>query len=104
MGFKSIVTTITVLLTMVFFLAAAPYVMGKTASKQTQTILKEKININSANVKTLSLVKGIGEKKAKSIIDYRKKHGSFKNVNELINIKGIGEKSLKKFKKYLTVS
>lgn len=104
MGFKSIVTAITVLMTMMFFLTAAPYVMGKTVDKQTQTILTKKIDINTADVKTLTLVKGIGEKKARSIIDYRKKHGSFKKVDELINIKGIGEKNLKKFKKHLKVS
>jgi len=108
---KSITTTMAIILTSMILLAGVQNVMGKTKNqtkkidnKQVQAILAEKIDINSADVETLALVKGIGEKKAQSIIEYRKAHGSFKNVDELINIKGIGEKTLKKFKKYLKVS
>ncbi len=111
MGLKSITTTLAVFLTTMILLTGVPNVMGKTKNqtkkiddKQVQAILADKIDINSADVKTLALVKGIGEKKAQSIIDYRKIHGSFKNVDELINIKGIGDKTLKKFKKYLKAS
>ena len=111
MGLKSITTTLAVFLTTMILLTGVPNVMGKTKNQtkknddeQVQAILAEKIDINSAEVEMLALVKGIGEKKAQSIIDYRKRHGSFKNVDELINIKGIGEKTLKKFKKYLKAS
>ena len=110
MVIKAIVTTITIFLTALFFLTAAPYVSGKTKSlmekkveEQAQTPV-EKIDINTADVKTLILVKGIGEKKAKQIVDYRQKHGPFKSVDDLLKIKGIGEKSLKKLKNYLKVS
>lgn len=54
-----------------------------------------KVNINSANASLLAKhLKGVGDKKARAIIKYRKKHGRFKTVNELLNVKGIGEKIL----------
>lgn len=59
------------------------------------------VDINSASVKELTSLKGIGKKKAEAIVAYRKKH-CFKNVNELTKVKGIGEKILKKIKKEIT--
>ncbi|MEA1920607.1 MAG: helix-hairpin-helix domain-containing protein [Campylobacterota bacterium] len=61
------------------------------------------VNINKANKAELMSVKGIGDKKATAIIDYRKKHGKFKSINDLTNVKGLGEKSVKKFSKEITV-
>jgi competence protein ComEA len=59
------------------------------------TLLAGKVDINHANASTLAAnLKGIGDKKAKAIIMYRRKHGRFKNINELLNVKGIGEKTL----------
>jgi len=57
-----------------------------------------KVNINTASAQELQEVKGIGEKTAKAIVQYRKKHGSFSSVSDLENVKGIGEKKLKKMK------
>ena len=59
------------------------------------------VDINNASVNELTTLKGIGEKKAKAIVAYRKQH-CFKNVNELTNVKGIGEKMLNKIKKDIT--
>lgn len=63
----------------------------------------EKININTATVEQLQVVKGIGPKTAASITAYRDEHGAFQSVDDLEAVKGIGEKSLLKFKKGLTV-
>jgi competence protein ComEA len=60
------------------------------------------VDINSADVKELSSIKGIGEKRATAIVEYRKEH-CFKSVLELVNVKGIGEKTLEKIKKDITV-
>ncbi len=63
----------------------------------------EIININTANEKRLMDIPGIGEIKAKSIIDYREKNGGFKNIEELKNIDGIGEKTFEKLKDTITL-
>jgi competence protein ComEA len=55
------------------------------------------IDINKASVKELSSLKGIGEKKAKAIVSYRKKE-CFKSVKDLTKVKGIGPKFLEKNK------
>lgn len=61
------------------------------------------VNINKADKAELMSVKGIGEKKATAIIDYRKEHGKFKSINDLSKVKGLGEKSVKKFSKEISV-
>ncbi len=55
------------------------------------------VNVNSASANEIAtMLKGIGEKKAQDIVDYRTEHGPFKTVNDLTNVKGIGEATLKK--------
>ena len=56
------------------------------------------VDINSAGVKELSTLKGIGIKKAEAIVAYRKAH-CFKNVDEIVKVKGIGKKFLQKNRK-----
>lgn len=62
------------------------------------SIAGDKVNINTATAMELQKVKGIGEKTAKAIVQYRKKHGKFSRISDLVNVKGIGEKKLKKMK------
>ena len=53
------------------------------------------VNINTADVQTLTTeLKGVGEKKAQAIIDYRDEHGPFKSATDLTAVKGIGNKLL----------
>lgn len=59
------------------------------------------ISINTAGTVELQEIPGIGEKKAKAIVDYRKEHGPFKSVDELTNVKGIGEKMLEKMRPHI---
>ena len=61
------------------------------------------VNINSADEATLMAVKGIGQTRARAIIEYRQKNGPFKSIDDLTKIKGIKNKSLQKFKNQLTV-
>jgi len=61
------------------------------------------VNLNTATKDDLSGIKGIGPVKAQSIIDYRKKNGSFKSVDELDNVKGFGSKSVNKVRSELIV-
>ncbi len=65
--------------------------------------IAKKININTADSKTLAEIRGIGPKKAEAIIEYRKKNGKFKIVDDLTKVKGIGPKTLERIKKNLTI-
>lgn len=61
-----------------------------------------KVNINTAKVEELEKIPGIGEAKAKSIIDYRNKFGNFKSIDDIQNVEGIGSKLYESIKIYLT--
>ena len=62
-----------------------------------------KVNINSDNVFELTRLDGIGESKAKAIIEYRKENGDFVSIDELRNVKGIGDSLFEKIKNKLTL-
>ena len=62
------------------------------------------VNLNTASVKDLETLPGIGAKTAERIIEYRQKNGPFKKIEELMNVQGIGEKSFLKLKPQLTVA
>lgn len=68
-------------------------------SKETSSI----ININTANLDELMSLNGIGESKAKAIIEYRNTNGNFKTTDEIINVKGIGSSVYEKIKNNITV-
>ena len=58
-------------------------------------VLAGQVNINTADAETLSMeLKGIGEKKAQAIVDYRKQNGPFKNVDDLAQVKGISTRTI----------
>ncbi|HFU76961.1 MAG TPA: helix-hairpin-helix domain-containing protein [Epsilonproteobacteria bacterium] len=66
------------------------------------TFLLAVVDINTASIKELSTLKGLGASKAKAIVAYRKGH-CFKSVDELANVKGIGKKTVEKNRKDLKV-
>ncbi len=77
---------------------------SSSPKKKTKSANKKKtgkVNINSADAKTLTEFTGIGPVTAKKIVAYRKKNGKFKNAKDLMNVKGIGEKTLQKMKPQL---
>ena len=61
------------------------------------------ISINSADLKQLSSLPGIGIKTAEKIIEYRTNNGSFNSLEELMNVKGIGKSKFNKIKEYITL-
>lgn len=63
----------------------------------------EFININTATLRELQQLDGIGEGKAKAIIEYREKNGFFSNIEQITEVNGISEKMLNKFRDKITV-
>lgn len=60
-------------------------------------------DINQATQDQLEQVKGIGEVKARAILDYVRSHGPIMDMNQLLNINGIGEKTLESIKQKFSV-
>ena len=62
-----------------------------------------KININTATLEELMTLNGIGESKAKSIIEYRNVNGKFSKIEDIINVNGISETLFNKIKENITI-
>lgn len=61
------------------------------------------ININTATVKELQSLPGVGQVTAERIIAYRTEKGPFTAVDDLTKVKGIGKKSLEKIRELVSV-
>ena len=61
------------------------------------------VNINESSIEELTTISGIGESKAKAIIEYRTANGPFKSVEDIKNVSGIGDKLYDKIKAYITI-
>ena len=60
------------------------------------------ININTATIEELQTISGIGETKAKKIIEYRNTVGKFKSIEDIKNVEGIGDTLYETIKIYIT--
>jgi competence protein ComEA len=63
----------------------------------------QKIDINHAELWLLEALPGVGEVKARAIIDYRQSHGPFRSTDELLNVPGFGPSALDRLKDLITV-
>jgi comEA protein len=63
----------------------------------------KKINLNTATLKELDALPGIGKELGKRILDYRETNGNFSSIEELRKIKGIGQKTFEKLKDLITI-
>lgn len=80
------------------FVALVSFVGGFADAEQ-----KAKVNINTATIKELMSLKGIGKKKAESIVEHREKIGSFTTIDDLKGVKGLGDKIFNKIKDQIAV-
>jgi competence protein ComEA len=75
--------------------------IGEPETSRSQTILEMnsiQININEADVEQLVELPGIGEAKAKDIIQYRETYGYFDRIEDILKVPGIGEVTFNRFK------
>ena len=63
----------------------------------------QKININTASVKELDALPGIGPTMAKRIEEYRQSKGAFTSIEDIKHVKGIGDGLFKKIRDRITV-
>lgn len=61
------------------------------------------VDLNKATQAELEALKGIGETKAKAIIDYRTKNGPFKSADDLDKVKGVGKGIISKIGADVTI-
>ena len=80
--------------------AATKKASPKVATVHHQAAL---ININTATVKELVKIKGVGPKTAAAIVAYRTKHGNFKTTADIMKVKYVSKKKYEKIKHQITV-
>lgn len=62
------------------------------------------VNVNTASVEELQLLPGVGETRARAIIDERKARGGFKSLSDLLEVRGIGEASLARLRPHVVLT
>lgn len=62
---------------------------------------QSKININTAGLSDLITLPGIGDTKARDIIDFREKNGKFKIIDDIMMVKGIGIATFERIKELI---
>lgn len=61
------------------------------------------VNINTADIEGLCRLPGVGESRAKAIIEYRNRQGGFQKKEDIMQVSGIGEKMYARMEEYLAV-
>ncbi len=62
-----------------------------------------KVNLNTAGEDSLMTLSGIGEARAKAIIEFREKNGNYTSIEDIMQIEGIKEKLFEKIKDQIEV-
>lgn len=81
---------------------AIALLVGGLALATAQDGAMPKVNINTADETTLMLLKGVGETKAKAIIEHRATQ-PFETIADIMKVSGIGEKTFETIKEHITV-
>lgn len=61
------------------------------------------ININTAGVELLCTLPGIGEARARAIVEYRESKGNFETIEDIMQVSGIKDNAFAKIKDLITV-
>jgi competence protein ComEA len=74
---------------------------SESNTSNSQGISNNIVNINTATIEQLKTLNGVGDSKAKSIIEYREQNGGFKSKEDIKNVTGIGEKMFERIKEQI---
>ena len=69
-----------------------------------QKVPRERIDLNSATVRQLESLPGVGAVTAKAIVEFRVKSGQLRRVEDLLAIRGISQTKLERLRPYVTVT
>ena len=96
---------IMVLVVMIAGIAMSTMAIGEEKGPGLQNqVTASVINVNTATVKELAGLSGIGKKKAEAIVTYRTDNGNFNAVNDLKKVKGIGKTIIAKIRDRIVVN
>lgn len=56
------------------------------------------VNLNTASAEELQLLPGVGEARARAILEARESRGGFRTVDDLLVVKGIGPANLERIR------
>jgi competence protein ComEA len=72
--------------------SARPATAGGTTtpSMNVAAVVDAKVNINTADVKELMKLQGVGRSLAEKIVQYRDAHGLFRKAGDLRKVEGVG--------------
>jgi competence protein ComEA len=73
--------------------SSAPVLAGVTRTGPVTVLAATdgKVNINTADVKALMTLQGVGRSLAEKIVQYRDAHGPFKKAVDLRKVEGVGD-------------
>jgi len=80
----------------------APRVASAEAARAAATST-DKININTADVKALMTLNGVGRSLAEKIVKHRDEHGPFKKPEDLRHVEGVGSGIVEKNRDRISV-
>lgn len=63
----------------------------------------DRLNLNVATAAALDSLPGIGPARARAIVEFRARHGSFSTVDELGRVPGVGPAALARVRERVTV-
>jgi competence protein ComEA len=64
---------------------------GKTTTVSATVGSDAKVNVNTASVKELTTLAGVGPRLAERIVVYRETHGPFKKPEDMRKVEGVGK-------------
>jgi competence protein ComEA len=73
------------------------------AGRPGKELLTGTVDVNTADLRSLQRLPGIGPAMAQRIVDYRRQTGKFRTPRELSNVRGIGPKKLKLLLEHVSV-